>query len=524
MVVSSPLHARSAVELKQLLDDGSLTSVELVEALHARADETEPRVGAFAHQFRKAALADAAKADAARRAGGELGPLHGLPVTIKENVDTEGVPSTIGMRARRGAVAAADAVVVQLLREAGAIVLGKTNVPQTLLSPMETTNALYGTTHNPWKHGHGPGGSSGGEGAAIAAGSSLWGVGTDIGGSIRVPASFCGVCGLKPTWQRWSNLGSNSVLAGQEFVLSQIGPMARTVDDLILLMRALDGGRHAALDPLAPPVPFAEPGSVDPTTLRVGFYEDDGFFTPAASVRRAVREAAELFEAAGCEVVRFEPPNVEELLYLYFRGLTADGSATLFEALEGEPFIPPLKTLGRIARMPQQARKGVAKAMGLMGEGRVAKMLEALGEKRVKDLWVLNARRTELKRAEARAWERAGVDVVLAPTYVTPAAPMGMSHDFTLGFLNLARYSLLDRPAGSVPVTRVRPDETKRTVLEDRLDKRAAQIEAESHGMPVGVQVVGKPWAEAELLAAMRLLQTKARAREDYPVTPVDPR
>lgn len=518
------LHTLSAVELKQLLDDKEVSSVELIKALHARADDVEPRVGAFAHQFRKSSLAEAEKADAARASGETVGPLHGLPITIKENIDTVGVPSTLGMRAYKNNMATRDAVVVQLLREAGAIVIGKTNVPQTLLSPMESTNALFGTTHNPWRHGHGPGGSSGGEGAAIAAGMSVFGVGTDIGGSIRVPAAFCGVCGIKPTGHRWSNRGSCTAIKGQKFVRAQIGPLARTIDDLILLMRSIDTPMHTPFDPWVPPLPFGEPGAVDPRKIRVGFYEDDGVFSPAASVRRAVREAADLLDKAGCEVVRFSPPNAEELLYLYFRGLTSDGSATLFEQMDGEPFAAPLKTLGRIAKMPMGARKGLAKAMGLMGETRISQMMDSLGEKRVKTLWELTQRRDELMLEEQNAWDVAGIDAVLAPAWVTPAAPIGMAHDFTLGFMNLARYSLLNLPAGAVPITHARPDETKRTALRDRLDKRAAQIEAESSGLPVGIQVVGRPWREAELLAVMRLLYQVASGQDEFPKTPVDPK
>lgn len=519
--MTRPLHAHSAVELERLLARGEVRSVEIVEALHARADEVEPKVGAFAHQLRKQALAEAKVADEARARGGSKGALHGLPITIKENVDVEGLPSTIGMRARADRLAGEDSVVVRLLREAGAIVLGKTNVPQTLLAPMETTNSVFGTTHNPWRHGHGPGGSSGGEAAAIASGQSVFGIGTDIGGSIRVPASFCGVCGLKPTRQRWSNLGSQGVLRGQELVQSQIGPMARTVDDLTLLMRVLDSPKHTPFDPRVPPVPIGEPGTIDPTKLRFGYYEDDGFLTPAASVRRAVREVATALEAAGCEVVRFTPPNVEEIVALYFQGVSADGSATVLEALGGEPFVEPLKTVGRLAKMPVQARRGLAAAMGLMGEHRVQLLLEALGEKRVKDFWLLCARRAELQIEEERAWDLARVDVVIAPAFATTAAPIGMSHDFTLGFASAARYNLLDRPAGVVPWTRVRPDETQRTATRDRLDKRAAQIEAASAGLPVGVQLVGRPWREAELLAAMRLVHERAGKREDFPVTPV---
>ncbi|MAQ16181.1 MAG: amidase [Sandaracinus sp.] len=518
------LHTLSATTLKKMLDDGEVSSVEIVQALHARADEVEPRVGAFSHQLRRESLAAAEASDAERAKGDATGMLHGLPMTVKENIDTEGLASTLGMRSRENLPAPQDAVTVRVAKAEGALVLGKTNVPQSLLAPMETTNAIFGTTHNPWRHGHGPGGSSGGEGAAIASGTSLFGIGTDIGGSIRTPAAFCGIVGIKPTRNRWSNVGSNGVLAGQELVQSQVGPMARTTDDLILLMEALRSPAQAALDPAVPPLPLGDVRDIDATKLTVGFFEDDGWLTPAASVRRGVREAVRLLEDAGARVVRFEPQHVEEILFLYFRGLTADGTETLFEALDGESFIQPLRTLARMARMPKQARTGLAKALRLMGENRVPQLLEAMGEKRVKDFWSMAARRTALRREELGEWDRKGIDVLLCPSYATPAAPQGMSHDFTIGFVDLARFNLLDMPAGVVPITRVRPDEIHRSGIRDRVDKRAAQIEAESTGLPVGVQVVGRPWREDQVLATMRFLEERAREGEAFPVTPLDPR
>ncbi len=524
MSKSSELVSKSAVELLGLLRSGELRSVELVEALHERADEVEPRVGAFAHQLRARAKEEAAACDAARERGEDLGPLHGLPITIKENIDTEGLPSTLGMRSRRGHVASEDALVVEQLRKAGAVILGKTNVPQTLLAPMESTNAIFGTTHNPWRHGHAPGGSSGGEGAAIAAGMSVAGIGTDIGGSIRGPAAFCGICGIKPTANRWSNLGSNTAIRGQEFVKAQLGPMARTAEDVALLMEALNTRAFSEKDPKVAPAPIGESRAIDVRGLKIAYYEDDGVFTPAASIRRGVREAAQILEDLGATVVRLPPQNAEELAYLYFQGISADGSATLFDALDGEAFVQPLKTIGRLATMPPGARKALGKALGLMGDHRVAKMIGSLGEKTVRNLWEASARRTELRYAELAAWDREGIDVTLAPTYVTPACPIGASHDFTFGFVNFARYSLLDFPAGSVPITRVRPDETNRSGLRDRLDRKAAEIEAASVSLPVGVQVVGRPWREDQTLAVMRALYTEASGREDFPATPVTPR
>ncbi len=524
MAESTPLYALTATEALARLEAGELTSVALLEALDARADDVEPAVNALTHQFRLGAMAEAVACDAERAEGKLRGRLHGLPITVKECIDTEGVATTLGVVRRVSDVARRDAVAVQLAKEAGAIVWAKTNNPQTLMVPMETTNDVYGTTHNPWRKGHGPGGSSGGEGAALASGTSLLGIGTDIGGSIRTPAAFCGVTGIKPTAKRWPMRGSQTAIAGQEVVKGQMGPMARTVEDLDLFMQAMDPTRAAELDPDVPPVPYTPIADVDVRALRVGVYESDGFLIPAASVRRAVREAAAALEGQVASVSAFVPGRVQENLDVYFGALSADGQASVDRLLGSDRVVQPLSTLRRVAKLPDGVRKAAAKVLAQIGEHRVSALMNAVGPKSVDVLWGLTARRTELRRAEIEAWDEAGVDVLVCPAYATPAAPQGLTHDFTLGFACAARYNLLDFPAGAVPVTRVRPDEVKRHGAADRVEKRAAEIEAASEGLPVGVQVVARPYREHEALAVMAAIESIVRDGREFPTTPVDPR
>ncbi len=521
--MASPLIGLSATEVVAHLERGETTSVEVVSALAERAEEVEGRVNALAHRFVDRALARAAAVDETRRRG-EVGRLAGLPITVKESIDTVGVASTMGLLSRRDAVAKRDAAVVEVAAAAGAIVWAKTNVPQTLMVPLETTNELFGTTHNPWRQGHGPGGSSGGEGAALASGTSFLGIGTDIGGSIRFPAAFCGVAGLKPTNHRWANLGSNTLIRGQEAIRGQIGPMARRVDDLDLFLSAVSAERMADLDPSVPPLPYVPLSRVDVPRLRVGVYTDDGFLSPGVSVQRAVAEARAALEAAGVETVAYAPPNVEEVLYLYFTLMGADGQAAMRRAIGGDAVIPPLETLWRLSALPAFLRALVAQGLEWAGESRVARLLRATMEPGVDEYFQAVARRAALRVEELHAWASEGLHALLCPATVTAAIPQGMAHDFTMSFLNCSRYNLLDLPAGVVPVTRVREGETGRAPGTDRIDQRAAAVEAESAGLPVGVQIVGRPFREHEVLALMAVVERAVSSSTEFPKTPIDPR
>jgi len=248
------LLTKSAPELKAMLDAGDVSSVEVVKACQARIDAVNPQLNAIIWRRDDDALAEAAAWDDKRAAGQDVPPLAGIPITIKENLDFPGTDTTMGCRSRIGIKSETDALFVRSLRQAGAVVLGKTNIPQLLLA-QESDNRVYGRCNNPWHLGRSPGGSSGGEAAAIAAGCSPWGVGTDIGGSVRIPAHFCGIVGMKPTVDRWSVRGSHGAYPGQEVVRGMIGPLGRTVADLELMLRTIDPATQSPLDPLVPPVP-----------------------------------------------------------------------------------------------------------------------------------------------------------------------------------------------------------------------------------------------------------------------------
>jgi fatty acid amide hydrolase len=260
--------------------------------------------------------------------------------------------------------------------------------------------------------------------------------------------------------------------------------------------------------------------------LRVGVFEDDGFLTPARSIRRAVRIAAEALEKAGAEVVPYQPPGADELIYLWLGAITADGGRTIERKLSGEPISPQLKPSQAFLKLPALARQALSRILGVAGERRLSRLLRVLGEKPLDAYWDLTRQRTALRWAEFDGWNRAGLDAVICPPHVVPALPHRWSGDFTLSLGYAFRWSLLNFPAGIVPVTRVTPEEARpqgSSRKRDRVEKKQADIEAGSAGLPVGVQVVARPWQEDRVLRIMELVEAYACLQEGFPRTPTTP-
>jgi fatty acid amide hydrolase len=521
----SELHELDATALVEALKKRETSSVELVQALIARRRAVDPRIGAMIASLDEQALAEAQRVDAARGKDERFcGPLAGLPITIKDNIDVAGTDSTLGLPARRHKPAQSDAVLVQVLRRAGAIVIGKTNVPQALLV-QESDNEIFGVTKNPWNLGRSPGGSSGGEAAALASGQSPLGIGTDIGGSIRIPAHFTGVCGIKPTLDRWSMRGVRGATDGQELVRAQIGPLARSVRDLALIMNTdvVSTTQQSALDPAVPPLPILGPASLK--GLRIGYFTDDGFLTPAPPIQRAVRESASALRAAGATLVDYQPPHAQELLFVWLAGISSDGGQTILRTVGDAKVCKQLKPTFLLTKLPTAVRKLAAAVLDRRGEAHLAKLLRCLGEKSVADVWRLTAQRTAMRQAEFDAWNAAEIDAVICPPHVLPAMQLGSSGDLTLALSYMFRYVMLNFPAGIVPVTKVRPDEEAwPSSPRGLLDKRFAAVLSGARGLPVGVQVIARPYREDVALSVMAAIEAEARRGADYPKTPIDPR
>ncbi|HEX8871340.1 MAG TPA: amidase [Candidatus Acidoferrum sp.] len=314
----------SIAEILEQYGRKDISPVEIVTAHLERARSMQPALNAFVHLDEESALARAKSAEATAVQGGGLLPLTGIPVTVKSCIDVAGWPCPAGSLLRKDYVPAANATLVSRLEAAGAILLGNTNTPEFLMA-YESDNRVTGRTSNPWNTAYSAGGSSGGEAAAIASGCSMGGAGSDGGGSIRTPAHFCGICGLKPTPGRIPATGHFPAAAGAFSWLGVVGPMARTVADLTALFRVMAGPDDA--DALCAPVPRQDFSQAELRGLRVGILESTAFGRPTPETLSAMRRAAQLL----CDLdFRVEPVKIEGLeraleLWWFFFGPVIGG-------------------------------------------------------------------------------------------------------------------------------------------------------------------------------------------------------
>jgi len=452
--------------------DRCFSAADLVEAHLSQIARWNPKLNAFVAIDEIRARRDARNADEALRRGQPLGALHGVPVTIKSSIDVAGLLCEAGTAVRRGHIPTSDAPLVSRLKRAGAIVLGNTTVPEFLMA-WETHSALYGRTNSPWDLERTPGGSSGGEAAAIAAGCSAAGIGSDGGGSIRVPAHFSGICGLKPTPGRIPATGHFPASVGPFALLGVVGPMARTVRDVQLMFEAIAGPDNG--DPNAAPVPLRSFSATSLRQSRVGYFEDDGRTPVTPETRRAIQRAARVLTAVGFTVEPFRPEGLDNARRLW-RVLFIDGVAMLLrQAYEGRES----EMYSIVREIVQEA----AAAPPLTTE----RFLETLFER--------DAVRSRFLEQMDR------YPILLCPVNAVPAFRHGerswnvdgQQVDYLAASSYSQWFNLLGNPAAAVPM--------------DRSDT----------GLPIGVQIVGRPWEEERVLAIAAVLEEATGARSPMP-------
>ncbi len=309
------LHYSSIAEIRESVATKKVSPVEIVEAHLERIETLQPKLNAFVHLDAEAALEQARRAEETLRTGRALGPLLGVPVTLKSCIDVARWACPAGSLLRKDYIAEADATLAARLRAAGAILLGNTNTPEFLMA-YETDNLITGKTCNPWDLSRSAGGSSGGEAAAIASGCSAGGVGSDGGGSVRVPAHFCGICGLKPTPGRIPSTGHFPAGVGAFSWIGVVGPMARTIADVRALFQVMAGPDPG--DALSAPVPVTAVNDAQLKDLRVGILESDALGKVDAETAAALQRAANHLAAEGFVVEQQPLEGLERAIELWW--------------------------------------------------------------------------------------------------------------------------------------------------------------------------------------------------------------
>jgi Asp-tRNA(Asn)/Glu-tRNA(Gln) amidotransferase A subunit family amidase len=443
-----------AVGQLALLAQHKISPLELAEEHIAQIERMNPLLNALvdfdAEQMREEA-----------RAAGS-GELRGLPLTIKSSISVKGRRCEIGSLLRKGFVSDSDAEAVARLRSAGAVLAGTTNCPEFLMA-YETDNLLYGRTSNPWDLSRSAGGSSGGEAAAIAAGLSAGGLGSDSGGSVREPAHFCGICSLKPTPGRVPGRGHNPPCIGPFSILGAIGPMARTIADVDLLFRLLSS--QDPIDCVSAPVSPRSISLDEAKTVPIGWFEDDGIVPVTAETRSAVQNAARALERQGFKVRPYRPASLEAARSLWWTFFMQCGAMFYAQAIRGRE-----EELSRIFR--EFLELGRSKPP-LTAES----LLQAWAEcDMVRNRLLLEMRETP---------------ILLTPVCAVPAFRHGerewVIDEKAVSYLDAMRsmqwFNLLAAPAAVVPVG------------------------ASEEGLPIGVQIAGRPYEDELVLAVAKAIE-----------------
>ncbi len=446
----------SAVSMAQMIREKEISSVELVDAHLKRIQEVNPKLNAVVQIAGDAAMAEAGRADEALARGENKGPLHGVPMTLKDSLDTADLVTTGGTKGRSAFVPERDATVAARLRAAGAVLLGKTNTPELTLAG-ESDNLIYGRTNNPYDLSRSPSGSSGGAAAIVASGGSPFDMGSDTGGSIRSPAHVCGIAGIKPNSGRVPRTGHIVPFGmGALDSLTQIGPLARYVEDLALTLPIITGVDW--IDPGIVPMPLGDPDSVELKGLRVAVHTDNGIIGPTPEIAEMVNAVAKALKELGMEIVEDRPSALVRTNELYKGVSDADGQAWVSRLLQKAG----TKEVNPVLQEEMDQAKPIDTAQFTL-------LLEEL----------------DGFRSEMLSFMK-NYDLILCPEGAYPALPHGatIGHERYGDFSHTSAYNLTGWP-GAVVRAGTSPE-----------------------GLPIGVQAVARPWREDVALAVIKFIES----------------
>ncbi|CDK27623.1 unnamed protein product [Kuraishia capsulata CBS 1993] len=479
-----------ATELVSLMGKGLLTAVEVLKAFAHRAVICQ-QFTAFAMEFFIGeGLKRAAELDAEFAKTGKLtGPLHGIPISLKEQIGHAGKITNGGWVGWLTNIPKEDAVTVTVLRNLGAVFYVRTNQPQSLMH-LDSNNNIVGRSRNPYNLKLTPGGSSGGEGACVSFGASPLGVGTDIGGSIRAPAAFSGCWGLRPSTRRISTLGGVSSGKGQESVPSVAGPLARDLDDVDLFMKAyINDGKPWDYDPWCIPVPWRSLEKPDPKQITVAIMYDDGLVRPHAPIARGLKHVAEKLTSAGVKVVEFDPIRTKEAYETVNKMYSCDGNFFQKDMVKpsGEPLLP----------LTEWALS--------FGDGDKSYS--------VVDNRFLNVTRDSLRKDYLDYFVQNKVDFIISPTYVGTApvgAYDGVEGPYYWGYTSL--WNILDLPTLVFPTgLHQDPSIDVAEKIEPRSELEKIEhdkyIPANFRDAPINLQLTARRYFDEETVAFGKVLR-----------------
>ncbi len=522
--LESTIINRSASDIVDSIKSGSLKSTDVLKAYGKKAIEAQNEHNCLTEIMINDAEILARDIDTIFRAGDKkykdvFRPLAGFPVSLKDLIGVEGYDTSMGYVNKCFNPPKADSAIVRLLKDAGAIPFVKTNVPYTMLS-FESYNHIWGRTENPIKHGYTTGGSSSGEACLLAAGGSRLGVGSDVGGSVRIPAHFCGIYTLKCSSNRFPRYGNGTTRpGGSAGVPVSFSPMASTLGDLKFLSKSVIDMKPWKYDNECAKLPWQKLDM--PSKLKIGVMNHDGIAPPSPACSRALYTTVEALKDKGHDVVIFQPPNPLLGFKITAGLLTADGGRHPFKDSNywEETIIKHEFYLQRyIPRWLKKVAAWISRT--ILGDETYAYILEDFNERSVYEFFDLVGQRDEYRWQFWRKWEKEELDILITVPCAIPAFPHDGLPDTACGYTMI--FNLLDYTCGVLPVLRV--DKEKDALPKNfRLNKlnRFAQgfyknyDAVKMEGLPVGVQVVGQRLEEEKVIAAMEIVES---ALEDYKI------
>ncbi|CAI2350131.1 unnamed protein product [Caenorhabditis sp. 36 PRJEB53466] len=502
-IVSKPFE-----ELKNALRKGEFRPVEVLRAFQRKAFEANEKTNCVCLFIQDAMeYAEKLESDVSADPSYQKPPLFGIPVSIKESIHVKHMDSTLGYAQNLNRPSETNSTSVDQLIRLGAVPFVHTNIPIALLS-FGCTNPVYGSTNNPMDASRVPGGSSGGEAALVSLGGSVLGIGTDVGGSIRTPASFCGIAGFKSSSDRSPQLGKTASIPGRQLLLSVEGPLAQNIDVCVEYLKLKwNDAKIYEKDVYMPPVKFQQNQYESKERLRIGYYTFDGYQQASPAYQRAVLETVKVLREAGHELVEFEVPRADHMYSIFCAGATSDGGLYLINSLYND-IVPPECNIGfPVARLPHFIQRLLRKHWPNRRERQIIQQLPHDTE----EMREMHEKIEDYRHEFVLAMRAKRLDAMVCPAFGCPPPHHGAPNKMMSATSYTALYNLVDFAAGTVPVTVQKSEddvELRKMRAEDAWDRRMISESKNCLDLPVSVQIAAPPYREELCLRLLKEVET----------------